>query len=354
MNSINDPASHSHRTAVTNAESPSLGRAYWRRSALPLWLRFFAWISSAAVVTVFAAPASLTLLSQEVNSNFGAVFPAIPLVALLLVVMTLRLGEFMEILAKEGGLRSELPTRLLGLVVIVIILIARPLTNQTVEFSGVAVILSVYATSLVINPLTRRIMLPYAAICAVGAGAPTLLQSAFGAPLATFTSDLSARLAAVAGFPVTWQGTQFQLLSKSGDVITGTVTSDCSGIVSVTAFLGLLALMHIDTKKNIRSTTEIAIAGVAILILVNALRIVLLLWVGYVDGATVFWSTHDWIGYVLFLGVYLSVLAVYSRVGQYRPSVPTMTLPPTPARMFTGMARAGNREAANPSLLVRD
>jgi len=300
---------------------------YLRRSALPLWLRFFAWVGAAAVVSVVAAPASLALLSQEVNSNFGAVFPAIPLVALLLVVMTLRLGEFMKILAKEGGLGTEITTRLAGLVIITILLVARPLTNQTIEYSGVAIVLSVYATSLVINPLTKRIMLPYAAICAVGGGAPSLLQSAFGAPLANFTSDLSARLAAVAGFPVTWQGTQFQLLSKSGDIINGTVTSDCSGIVSVTAFLGLLALMHIDTKKNIRSTAEIAIVGIVILIIVNALRIVLLLWVGYVDGANVFWSTHDWIGYALFLGVYLSVLAVYSRIGSYRSSAPIVSLP---------------------------
>jgi len=300
---------------------------YLRRSALPLWLRFFAWVGAAAVVSVVAAPASLALLSQEVNSNFGAVFPAIPLVALLLVVMTLRLGEFMKILAKKGGLGTEITTRLAGLVIITILLVARPLTNQTIEYSGVAIVLSVYATSLVINPLTKRIMLPYAAICAVGGGAPSLLQSAFGAPLANFTSDLSARLAAVAGFPVTWQGTQFQLLSKSGDIINGTVTSDCSGIVSVTAFLGLLALMHIDTKKNIRSTAEIAIVGIVILIIVNALRIVLLLWVGYVDGANVFWSTHDWIGYALFLGVYLSVLAVYSRIGSYRSSAPIVSLP---------------------------
>ena len=325
---------HSTRAMAKQTTQSKQISSYLNRSALPLWLRFFGWVCSAAVVAALVAPSSLALLSQEVNSNFGAVFPAIPLVALLLVVMTLRLGEFMATLARERGLRSELSTRLLGLLAIAVLLIARPLTNQTVEYSGAAVVLSVYATSLVINPLTKRIMLPYAAICAVGASAPAVLQSAFGGPLATFTSGLSARIAAFAGFPVTWQGTQFQLLSKSGDVITGTVTSDCSGIVSVTAFLGLLALMHIDTKKNLRSTTEIAIVGIAILLLVNALRIVLLLWVGYVDGATVFWSTHDWIGYALFLGVYLSVLAVYSRVGGYRNPVTTMPLPSATAHLY--------------------
>jgi exosortase/archaeosortase family protein len=274
-------------------------------------------MGAAAVVSPFVAPDSLALLSQEINSNFGAVFPAIPLVALLLVIVALRLREFMEVLSKEKGFDSELRTRLLGLSVICVLVVISPITSQTIEYSAAAIVLSVYATSLAINPLTRKLMFPYAAICTIGAGAPSLLQWAFGGPLAAFTSSLSARMATLAGFPVTWQGTQFQLLSKSGEVISGTVTSDCSGIVSVTAFLGLLALMHLDSKKDIRSTVEVAVAGVAILLFVNSLRIVTLFWVGYADGAAAFWSTHDWIGYALFIGVYLLVLAVYSRVGTY-------------------------------------
>jgi exosortase/archaeosortase family protein len=268
------------------------------------------------VVSTLVAPNVLTLLNQALDENFGAVFPAIPLVALLFVIMVLRLSELWDLLEEERGLSSEASTRLLGCFVIAFLFIARPVTTGSIEASGVAVVLSVYATALVINPLTRRLLLPYALISGIGIGVPSVLQWGLGGPLAAFTSNLSAWMAAAAGLPVTWLGTQFVLLSRSGGVITGTVTSDCSGIVSITAFLALLALLHMDLKKNVRSTIKTAIAGAAVLLLVNSVRIVILLWVGYIGGAGAFWWVHDWIGYVLFLGIYLTALAAYSGVGR--------------------------------------
>jgi len=230
--------------------------------------------------------------------------------------MILRLPELWDLLTKEQGLNSEASTRLIGCFVIAFLVISRPVITGSVEAAGVAVVLSIYATALIINPLTRRLMLPYASICALGIGVPSVLQWGLGVPLAAFTSNLSAGMAAAAGLPVTWLGTQFVLLSTSGGMITGTVTSDCSGIVSITAFLALLALMHMDLKKNVRSTIKTAIAGAAVLLLVNSVRVVILLWVGYVGGAGAFWWVHDWIGYVLFLGIYFTVLAAYSGVGR--------------------------------------
>lgn len=153
-------------------------------------------------------------------------------------------------------------------------------------------------------------------IYAAGIGAPFALQWAFGEPLAYVSSAFSSRLVGLLGFPVAWQGTQFQLMSKSGEVISGIVTPGCSSIISVTTFLGLLALMHMDLRKDIRSTGTLALAGVAVLTLLNSVRIMLLMWVGYVDGAAAFWGVHNWIGYALFLGFYLAALPIYSRMGR--------------------------------------
>ena len=116
--------------------------------------------------------------------------------------------------------------------------------------------------------------------------------------------------------PVAWQGTQFQVFSRTGDVISGFVAPGCSSVISITTFVGLLALMHLDLKKDIRSTAAIAVAGVAALTLLNSFRILLLMWVGYTDGASAFWGVHNWIGYALFLGFYLAALPVYSRMGR--------------------------------------
>jgi exosortase/archaeosortase family protein len=166
-----------------------------------------------------------------------------------------------------------------------------------------------------VNPSTGRFILPYAAVYGAAVGAPAVLLWAFGEPLAALSSWLSANLAGFAGFPVAWQGTQFQLLSRSGEVVSGVVTPGCSSISSVTMFLGLLALMHLDMKKDIRTTARLAVSGVLVLILLNSVRILILLWVGYQYGSAALWDAHDWIGYALFLGFFLAAMPIYLRMG---------------------------------------
>ena len=279
-------------------------------------LRFLSWFGLASALSFLTASNFVPLLNQSLGDTFGSVFPAIPFATLLALILALRWSDLKELLAIEGRIASQSATRLVGLVIVGALLVLRPITGQTVETSGIALVLTFYGTSLVMNPLTRRFMLPYAGVCAIGVGAPAFLQWAFGEPLATLSSDLSARMVGLAGFPVSWQGTQFELISKSGEVLTGAVTPGCSSIISVTTFLGLLALMHLDLKKDLRSTTILAIAGVAFLTILNSVRILILLWVGYEGGAATFWGVHNWIGYVLFLGFYLAALPIYSRMGR--------------------------------------
>jgi exosortase/archaeosortase family protein len=182
----------------------------------------------------------------------------------------------------------------------------------------VAVILSFYGTSLMLNPLTRRITFPYAAIYSVGVAAPAVLQWAFGEPLAALSSELSQSFLSLGGIPLIWHGTQFQLVSRTGDLVAATITPGCSSIVSVTTFIGLLALMHIDLKKDLPSTIKLAVAGIVALTVLNAARITILVWVGYIDGAAALWGVHNWVGYALFLGFYLVTLAVYPKMGRQR------------------------------------
>lgn len=279
------------------------------------YLRFFGWVGIASGITVLVAPNLLSLLIQTVNEAFGTVFPAIPFAALLAVLFLLRWSDLREVLLKEKGLASEAPTRLLGLGVVVSFLLLRTVTGQSMATAGVAVILVFYGTSLMVNPLTRRIMLPYAILYSVGVAAPTILEWGFGEPLAGLSAVFSAGLVSLAGIPVTWHGTQFLLLSRAGDPVIGAVTPDCSSIVSVTTFLCLLGLMHFDLRKDLRYTAKVAVAGVVALIILNSARIAILIWVGYSNGANALSSVHDWIGYTMLLGFYLVTLLIYPRMG---------------------------------------
>jgi exosortase/archaeosortase family protein len=279
------------------------------------YARFLAWIAASSGVAVLAAPNFLPLLSEAVNDAFGTVLPAVPFAALLTILLLLRWGDLRDVLASEKGVTSEVPTRLLGIGIVALLLLLRGLSAESVYLSALVVILSFYGTSLALNPLTWRLVLPYTAIYGAGVVAPALLQWGLGEPLAVLSSLLSAKVIALAGVPLTWYGTQFEFVSKTGDTIAATVTPGCSSIVSVTTFLGLLALMHIDLKKDLSSTIKLALAGVVTLTLLNAIRIAVLVWIGYADGGAAFWAFHNWIGYALFIAFYLVAMTTYSRLG---------------------------------------
>ena len=285
-------------------------------SPLKAAVRFAVWIGAGAALSLATAPNFLSLLDQSLGDTFGSVFPAVPFAALLTLIFALKWKELRGLLDAEGGLASELWTRALGASILVALWLSGPYTGKTVETAGISVIFTMYAASLVINPLTKGFLLPFAAIYTVGVGAPFALQWAFGEPLAYASSVMASRFVGLAGLPVAWQGTQFELFSKTGEVVNGFVAPGCSSIISITTFVGLLGLMHLDMKKDIRSTAVVAVAGVAILTLLNSFRILLLMWVGYVDGASAFWGVHNWIGYAIFLGFYLAALTIYSRMGR--------------------------------------
>jgi exosortase/archaeosortase family protein len=278
--------------------------------------RFVLWIGFAVASCVVTAPNFPALVSQSAGDAFGGLFVAIPIVALLTLIFALRWRELARAIGVEESVQARLPVRVAGAVALLSLVVLEPVTGQTLAASGIAVVLTFYAASLLVIPSTARFMLPYAAVYGAAVGAPAVLLWAFGEPLAVLSSGLSAKLVGFAGFPVVWQGTQFQLLSRSGEMVSGVVTPGCSSVSSVTMFLGLLALMHLDMKKDLRTTTKLAVAGVLGLILLNSVRILVLLWVGYQFGSTALWGVHDWIGYVFFLGFFLAVLPIYSRMGE--------------------------------------
>jgi exosortase/archaeosortase family protein len=286
-------------------------------------VRFVAWIGISSLLAALAAPNFLSLLSQAVGDAFGTVLPAIPFAALLTVLFLLRWNDIRRVLIDEKGIGTEVPTRIAGACIVASLILLRGITDLSVYSSAIAVILIFYGTSLALNPLTRHLTLPYAAIYSVGVAAPAVLQWAFGEPLAVFSSALSADFLSIGGIPTTWHGTEFQFVSRTGDLVAATITPGCSSIVSVTTFIGLLALMHIDLKKDLSSTVKLAVAGIVVLTLLNAARITVLAWVGYIDGSAALWDVHNWVGYALFLGFYLVTLAVYPRMGRKATPVPS-------------------------------
>jgi len=192
----------------------------------------------------------------------------------------------------------------------------RQFSDGSLELSAVTLISVFYGSSLLINPLSLKILLPYALLYSAGVTSPTILQTVFGEPLAGFSSALTAGMVSLSGIPVTWHGTQFEFVSKVGDTVTANITPGCSSVLSVTTFVGLLGLMHIDLKKELRSTVKLALVGAAALTVLNSVRIGILIWAGYSSGEAALWGLHNWIGYALFLGFYVATLVIYTNMGK--------------------------------------
>ena len=278
-------------------------------------IRFLAWLG-------LALAATFALYSGQVMTSLSLLdgIPGLPFVALLCALLLLRWSDLHSFLDDEGRLSTLLPTRVLGLGLVLSPLALVQYSAGSPVLSAVSLVLVFYGTSLLLNPTTLRILFPYAGLCAAGLTAPTVIQYFLGEPLAGLATYLSARLVSLGGIPVVWHGTQFELVSRVGGLVTGTVTPGCSSVFSVTTFLGLLGLMHYDLKKEASATLKVAVVGVVSLVLLNSLRIGVLIWAGYSDGAAALWGMHYWFGYALFLGFYLVVLLFYAGMGGARPA----------------------------------
>jgi exosortase/archaeosortase family protein len=189
------------------------------------------------------------------------------------------------------------------------------------EIAAASFVLVAYGALMAINPLMTRIMLPYALLYVVGLVSPLTMLDLFSNPLIAISSYLTAGMVDIIGIRVVWEGPAFQLVSASGNQIGAVITPPCSAAYSISIFLALLGLMYLDMRKSVKLTTELAIAGMFILPLLNSARIALTILSGYYGGSAAFWGIHDWLGYAVFFAFYIVVLVIYARAPPQRPAV---------------------------------
>jgi exosortase/archaeosortase family protein len=195
------------------------------------------------------------------------------------------------------------------------------------EISASSLVLVAYGTLLALNPTMWKTMLPYASLYALGLVSPLFMLDTLGVPMAAFSSYLAAGITNALGVHVTWQGVSFGFVSATGETISAVVTPACSAVYSISIYLALLGLTHLDMGSSLKTTAKFAVAGVVVIPLLNSARIALTIWFGFAGGSAVFWGIHDWLGYAIFLAFYIAVLATYSRTGKPRITYSPALLP---------------------------
>jgi exosortase/archaeosortase family protein len=309
--------------------------------------RLTVWVAATAalVLTLYSNQLFILIsgLDELLTETLGTVFPAYPFLALLVLLTALRWPDFHRILLKEHGLTSMLPVRLAGVALVLLPAIVwvlvfgqgGPSEYLGMELSACSLVLVAYGSLLAINPTMWRIMLPYASLYALGLVSPLFMLDTLGAPMASFSSSLAEGMTSALGLHVAWQGVSFGFISSSGEPISAVVTPVCSAVYSISIYLALLGLMYLDMGSPLATTLKFAVVGLAVIPVLDSVRIALMIWFGFVDGSAAFWSIHDWLGYAMFFAFYLAVLLAYSRTVP-RSSLAADGTAPSPARPSLG------------------
>lgn len=115
------------------------------------------------------------------------------------------------------------------------------------------------------------------------------------------------------GFPIENQGQWLRFTTSSGEPISVTVTSACTGPSTIGVFLALFALMMLDMPLPPRKAGYMFIFGLCGTWLQSIIRLIILMLAGYYLGAQTLWTTHTWSIYLLFPLWYLFFAYIYFR-----------------------------------------
>jgi len=147
---------------------------------------------------------------------------------------------------------------------------------------------------------------------------PSLIQSTLGDVFVDIAAVLTRLFLGLSRAGVIWNGNEASFISRSGEAAKLIIGQGCSSIPSISIFLLLVGLMHLDQKKDLNTTLKLASLGTVALIIVNSVKLALTIWAGKVYGSSVLWSLHSWLGYIFFTGFYMVALLTYLRMSDPR------------------------------------
>lgn len=283
---------------------------------LTVWL-----IATTVFLTVLYRPLVASLFSKGFEILWGDFGTTYPLGGLLLVVVFLLLQwhEIHTVLAAEDP-SLHLFIRLVGLSLSLMPLGLMAYFDSTtrVYFLPLAVTIMVvvsYGLALIVKPAVWRVLLPYALLAVATILPPIYLQALIGESFAYLATSLTRLFTAVISIPAFWSGNAVRVWTSTNEAMTIEITSGCSSISSLTLYLLLCGLMHLDLEKKFVQTLSLAVSGVLVLIVLNAVRITVLIWAGYTYGVEAMLGLHSWLGVAIFSGFYTCATLVYLRWG---------------------------------------
>ena len=280
-------------------------------------------VATAVSLTLYSQQALLLLLKvgEVFNGVFDTSVPAFPLAGMFFVVVfiALRKDEFVESLRPRAW---DAGIGVLGIVMAVVPLVALlgagGALDGSYSYAAMALATGWVGVLLAVRPASLSFLWPYLLAFLLAVGTVGLLTTAFGDPLAVVVASISRVMTSALGLSVTWTSVYMSFTAAGGVPMSLYISQECSGMASMSIFLLLIVLMHLDVRPSLGVTAMFAVGGSVLFILLNSLRVVVLILGGIYYGEGVLWNLHGWLGYVLYVAGYMVILLLY--IGRMKPA----------------------------------
>jgi exosortase/archaeosortase family protein len=219
-----------------------------------------------------------------------------------------------------NGISSEVTSkeRLIGVIVASLSL---PLRNDSeLSFLALGVLLIFLGVSTVLFGYAYTLPGILLGIYAFAIIFPRVFTAHLEAPYSQTTVKIVASLLGLIGYPVYTQGQVISFISTTGERLGSYIGAPSSGIASITIFVALFALMHLDFRYPQRKALYLFLFGLVGTSLQNILRLALIILAGYHFGYNAMVQVHDFAGYIIFPAWYMAFAYIYLRSFQPRNS----------------------------------
>ncbi|HEV2139153.1 MAG TPA: exosortase/archaeosortase family protein [Nitrososphaerales archaeon] len=277
-------------------------------------------LASAFTLVVYGQEVlKLLLKADEVFSGvFDTSVPTYPLVGILflLVFAAIRRQEFARQMADNG--RRPIVS-ISGIFVALLPLAALLLSGWTLvdsyAFDGISLVACWVGAMVALRPSLVSFLFSYLVIYVAAVGSVDLLTTYLGDPLSGGVALISSFFTWVLRAPVEWSSTSLDFVAAGGQPVSLYISQECSGIASISIFLLLMGLMHLDIKPRPRVSIAFAFGGSSLFLVLNSIRVVMVIEGGIAGGVGLMWSLHGWVGYPLYVLGYAAIVLAYMKRG---------------------------------------
>jgi exosortase/archaeosortase family protein len=274
----------------------------------------------ATMVTLALYYQEAALLLSKVVEVFNGVFdtsvPAYPLAGMLFVLIFLiirRRELFLLLSDNEGDLVARAAGLAIALIPLATLLGTGTALTGSYSFAGLALVCSWAGFAVAARPSLFGLLWPYLIMYLVAIGLVGVLTDAFGDPLALAVASISRAFTWAFGLPVQWSSVYISFIAAGGQSERLVITQECSGVASMSVFVLLTGLMHLDVRPKLWESAAFALGGSLLFLLLNSLRVVVLIVAGLDSGLGMLSNLHGWVGYLFYVVGYSLVIALYFR-----------------------------------------